>query len=1183
MFSYLHGIRPSNRRSAITPATASHIASAGQNRHEGSPNPNRFDLDAPPSRQSQPTNLNEAYPISASPPLLPPIPRVASQHDSPLQESRDNGQLCTELRTSPASAVGSSEDAPKGSISSRYNGQEASAASMSLSENSYGRSQTIPPPLPTEQARPAPGRRKRPIDIRFEQMRAYAEPPFRQSIHTTQNIAHSGPKTGRPPPPPPKSPQASSAPLELSFGQARQQRKTQIPVKLPAEPRYQSRIEDISDDPQRQPSVQAQSRRPESSHQHPSTSHHRHGKAKLNLLNPRTLLARRRSHQAVVAAYVQSQNPPALQLPDDYDPRIRGNVVHDFSAPRPGRTLAAKNNDGQSQDSVPSKSTQCSTARDGESPPSAEREHAPIFREHFDDGLEKSQDPATRSSAFLHQMSVQASQPQPDPVQLPAFARKLPSIVSANIDGDRKSSFTLPSAALEVVLESPDKDQTPAQSTPPISPPKPASTATSISDVNAQGEGFPKRYESNSSRFSFDLAGVGSAAQEKLLEDKHRQKADRSNQRESMTSIEGLDDQYNGVEYDAIDDGGYEERIPGVNCDEDDEATEENNMPVLQRDMESFNFVSPNKSSFESTTSPTSTGVTSLDTPRDLITQQVGFTMSKSSPNLAQLQSGEQLQVSAEDEDLRPRSTPGRSSKFIPQPQPLQQEVASEVNIAGLTRLQSYMDDDLYFDDGMIDDVDDVSDQGFDEELFDSNTSGLYSLPSCDRTLQTLQKPELGSEGGHGSLNTKMPVPQNRSHESKGDISPSPQRSLSSDGATAELRDALTELNQQKQPAYSQTAGLTQDNLAAYNHDALSMAVNRAVLNGAFDRPVGLQSLQCPDEPNLTRQVAWEARRTGHEVPEAANFDTFDDEGLDDDPIVAAANAEALENDVEGFYGQEFGFFARACGSSEAEYANGGYFGPRALQGVRRAHSGKAIFQEPNLTPITERSEWSHRNSTASLAIHSHPLTNVSATSPQLADMPLDDMNMQLAMLKELRRGAWGGSDVSLQSSSNSYNSQNSGSPLAHLPPNGIFSSSLQGSNSNVNLQNMASSFHSFSSSNGHASSSESDPSPSSDSPTITLASAHTMPAQKAPMAVPSANQSTKIPPQPAMPPPPIPVHETPASPRNGRAKGHSINSSGAESVSYKEEGGKWVVERRRTSETGEPIFGRSVVEGGRI
>jgi hypothetical protein len=146
------------------------------------------------------------------------------------------------------------------------------------------------------------------------------------------------------------------------------------------------------------------------------------------------------------------------------------------------------------------------------------------------------------------------------------------------------------------------------------------------------------------------------------------------------------------------------------------------------------------------------------------------------------------------------------------------------------------------------------------------------------------------------------------------------------------------------------------------------------------------------------------------------------DDAYFDDAIVAAANAEALENDDEGFYGQEFGFYAQADGTCNSELTNGGYFGPRRVEGVTRSHSSRGKFQEPSLTPITERSEWSTRNSMISLKAHG-ATSNPSLASPglaQLVDMGNIDDELSLSALMKLRRGAWGGSNGSLRSSAGS-------------------------------------------------------------------------------------------------------------------------------------------------------------------
>lgn len=1148
MFSYLQSKRPNSRRSAVPrPHSQALFDSSSRDDHDTS------DLAKPD--QGSPTSSQNNAPshISSTPPLLPPIPRVASQlrshSDGPQRGEQDHWSF-----KGDSAVPGVPPTRSKLSITKRFEDRPRLATRSSERQH--------PVLNPTEELGQDAGRARRAIDLRFEEMRSRPPQPFHQSIYTQQDELRSIHPAFNPPTPPPKT---SPAPLSAS-SRVPSDPISKVACPRPPESRYRTWNQKVFDHPQ--PAILEDTAHPESTPSCHQSTQPRQGKPKLNLRNPMALLARRRSHQIVEAAYQENQNSPALQLSPDFDPRIRGKGVHDFNAPRLGRSQVSTF--GPDGCHARQREARESTARgQGSRSSSQDREHTPVFKEQFDDGLEKSQDPANRSSAFLQQMAIQASQSQPDPSSMPAFARKLPSKISSDGDEDELQSQQQPLAPLEILVEPPDKDQTPALPSPPMSPPRAASTSASLSDQTSQGLGSPKRYTSNASRFSFDLAGVGSAAQEKLLEDKHRQKAQRKQQQSDLSDDDMIGNELD-MSYDAMEDGGYEERIPGVNCNDDDDGdatANQRTMPVLQRNMETFNLVSPNKSSFESTASPGSTGVTSLYTPRDIGAQPANFASSKSSPNLARRRSNTNEEGANPTRHGRPKSTPGGSWTAPPTAQPFQREVASESNLAGLPQRESFLDDDLYFDDGMIDDLGETSDQDFDEDVFDDTSHGLYGLPLRDRTLKPFPEPEIvpGSELGITSPESLELTALDRT--------PSPHRSISSGGVSTELRDALTELNQPSRPVFSHTAGLTQDNLAAYNHNALSMAINQAAADGAFDRTLSLHDLP----PSILATGAGEDQShetsrmdtglVGSPKAEAYVDDYGDNDGLDDDAIVAAANAEALENDDDGFYGQEFGFYARASGSTDSEYANGGYFGPKALETLHRSFSGKSNFQEPSLTPITERSEWSNRNSAIYGGMSGYP---ASAASSQFAGVSQDDLNKQLAMLQKFRRGAWGGSDGSLQSSSNS---QNSGSPMTCVAPGGgfIFPGQIQASNSTSNLQNMTSSLNSFNSSN------DSDPSPSVDSPTVTLAS-------MLPASTQSAPQS--YPPSYSMPPPPLPpaLHEPGARTSKAKGHGHSRNNSGAESVSYIEEGGKWVIEKRRMSETGEQmILGRSVVEGGRI
>lgn len=165
----------------------------------------------------------------------------------------------------------------------------------------------------------------------------------------------------------------------------------------------------------------------------------------------------------------------------------------------------------------------------------------------------------------------------------------------------------------------------------------------------------------------------------------------------------------------------------------------------------------------------------------------------------------------------------------------------------------------------------------------------------------------------------------------------------------------------------------------------------------------------------------------------------MDDYDLDDDAIIAEANAEALANDMDGFYGQEFNFYSAPVqqprnattnnnnNNSNADkdlvqFANGGYFIPT---GVGRSTSGRVVSREPNLTPITERSEYSNRNSVMSLAVPPYGSSS-ELRSPGLAQLALlaegDNSDLSLSALLRLRSRTFGGGS--------SVNSSREGSPM---------------------------------------------------------------------------------------------------------------------------------------------------------
>ncbi|KAK4554703.1 hypothetical protein LTR86_008205 [Recurvomyces mirabilis] len=155
--------------------------------------------------------------------------------------------------------------------------------------------------------------------------------------------------------------------------------------------------------------------------------------------------------------------------------------------------------------------------------------------------------------------------------------------------------------------------------------------------------------------------------------------------------------------------------------------------------------------------------------------------------------------------------------------------------------------------------------------------------------------------------------------------------------------------------------------------------------------------------------------------------DSLDDNNLDDsfgsadDDIIAAANAEALASDTEGFYGQEFGFYAKANPNNGngpfREALNGGFFGTDGDDGLARNKS----LQEPNLTPITERTEMSARNSFIHLGQGgTFGPASAGLASPALMGrfpvLPLAEGEVtDFEQLRKLKGNAFGGSNGSLR------------------------------------------------------------------------------------------------------------------------------------------------------------------------
>ena len=1138
-------MRPGNRKSAVATVTTAPPTGLSRQYQE----PSAIARESHGSgffRDNNSSSISSPLPTTPDPPVIPPITLATYSHESPL----------------PRGTVSRSPRLDMEQVGRKYSDQQGSLvtkAGISLGGNFT----TVPPANGNCEAEESqPGKLQSFVSGSSQPLQE--QKPHLQSVARTPSQENTSfiPPPDRPPPPPPvgyAKPEKPDKPGPIGLHQAR------------------------------------------------------HGKTKLNLLNPMSILARRKSSQPVPQANLDKHSQTkgsdrlTLELSDDYDPRIRGNIIHDFSAPQPGRSYSSNNvnalsrENGQVWKGMGRNQSKLSpgpnsSLSDEESPNSAERQHTPVFKEHFDDDIGHSNSnsinrESLKPSAFMYQVALKESylEPEPDPLSLPPFARNLASKLSKATEAADQT--LVPKGSLEVVHEMSLPDETspslPSKSSPPVSPPKVRSRASSNADSPFQPGGMPRRFTSNASRFSFDMAGVGSSAQEKILEERHRQKAKDKAQISNTSTASPRDDCWNDEEsfetysgYNSMDDDvDFEESIPGVNADADKSSGV---MP--SQNIHDLQTLPPIESSISGFASPGNTSMARIDKLSAGADQSIHHPASELWPNPLKQNGHDPLRYPSTDLLSSQRPGLGIAASPSEHAHPLPPENKNEKKyvapLAGISRQYDYQDDDdLYFDDGMIEDVDTRDDEAFDESVFDDDTSRVYGLPPRYLKLTDMehQKGEMfsdhmGSQSHDAVIDNNIVLNTN----ARGSKVTQTLRPPGSNGF-------FDESSSEHRNSFRQSSSLTQGNLAAY-HDALAFAANQAALNGEFKRSESVAERE-PGEPSneLPAEIPANGNRN-HEVhgfPSKFDYqdpDDFDyDDALSDDPIIAAANAEALENDDEGFYGQEFGFYPRASGTGE--YANGGYFGPQGIEGIGRSHSGRVNFQEPSLTPITERSEWSNRNSAISLALHGYSQSAQQAMSSpglaQLADMmSLEEDDLSFSALMKLRRDAWGGSTASLPSS------HSNGSQL-NLPS--IISPGSGTAATNLTLSpNIRSSSHSINSSNS-LNSTDSDTSPSS--PTITV------PAYAAPQKA-AASPLSESPPNKVSTLQNTSESNVPSNrPRSAQlaelAKGHKRRSSGAETVSYTHEedgGGRWVIEKRRVSEGGKvEVLGREVVEGGRI
>ncbi|KAL5346327.1 hypothetical protein ACLOAV_008596 [Pseudogymnoascus australis] len=742
-------------------------------------------------------------------------------------------------------------------------------------------------------------------------------------------------------------------------------------------------------------------------------------KTRLNLLNPMSLLARRRTTQPVPQLLpVPTGNFPTQLSPSDYDPRIRGTKVHDFSAPRPrptvshGKPAETKTGGGQPQLDV----------KKEKSPEEGERSpHTPAFKEDFEEQQYPAAGPHVRKANDFSDLAMPprpayAREAQASKTNNPDATKAKPDVSEAEIAQNKPGESlqtTGPAGSSDTALLEDEDTQTVRQAS--ISSRRKHSKYSSSSSQrqlrnaslisSRDSSSTMKHMKSNSSRFSFDM--IGAASQEKLLEDRHREKALRK-QSETPEPDIGIFDEEEDYDYEnMMDDDGLEERIPGVNADLDDDDDDEDDMFGQHWGIGGFTLQSAGLMGL------------SLDpvndyTPRDLDGNPISRGMSREPETNAQATSQEAPAINYEDTDVSPHTAPSRELSGLgleglgldKEPVPITEPLVPYRQSQIIAPRKVLDEDDMYFDDGMIDHNDyDPEGPEFDESIFDNDDTDQYGRPLGPlSSLPTLYSPPL--------INTTT----DSLNLSKRESEDSQNQTAQKEPLAVEVDPSIVPSDAQPEPdspkLLQPAASLTQDTLSAYQ-SALAAAAYAAAASGRFRRD---------STPGVTIGDEYEGNPNEANAYSPSVEDDFDyDDAFEDDPIIAEANAEALAYDDDGFYSQEFGFYSAPAGT-EALYANGGFFGPRGAEGIIRSQSGRV--REPNLTPITERSEYSNRNSIMSLPQLAGNMSHGSAsvTSPGLAQLAgllsdQEDENMSLSALLKLRRGQWGGSQSSLPAS----------------------------------------------------------------------------------------------------------------------------------------------------------------------
>lgn len=721
---------------------------------------------------------------------------------------------------------------------------------------------------------------------------------------------------------------------------------------------------------------------------------------------------RKRSSQSLAI-----EDSSISSLPDDYNPAIRGSFVHDFSAPRTSRT-GSDFSHGRGAGSMGSIRFEDSDAATfGMRSP--DKPHTPIFTEHFDDE-HSAEEKAAREKIAPAIDTVREVSPSLTVLSEQSrdqtegsrgnFSQQSTELSPPTSDDEETGKRQL--STLDNVVEEPDSDG------------KIGSIVKRDASMRSTHSKTLLPSTSRASRFSFEASGLlASAAQERMLEEAHKAKerAKQENTRtlKSAVVIDPYDEDYVPDDFDMDDyDDGFEEAIPGSGFDDDDDdgfgGFNHGGLGLQNMTLADLG-TSSSKPAPEIDVHETKTVPSHIEVPPlhgfDFSAARSGLTSPLSpmpSAGMTPIDAdGRKIGFAMTKEGQSPhwQLDPNfvEAAKALAARSPLSDTFShsdsapADMNAPPIPPMPAAfarpVEDDFYFDDGE-----------FGGEFENDLVQGANGAAAFNEDV-------FDDEAGLFAVK-QPPKNMDRQKADAAAIEVLREKVITDD------RDVASAL---KEEPTGQT--LTHSNLALLDKALSRVTDNKHVPDAHVFAPVD---------------------NDAEDDYYASGLDDADD----DLEMIEFANASVLANDEDNFYASEFGYYAQSS-NANAEFVAGGFFVKD--EGLKRSRSGRAI-EEPNLTPITERSECSARTSFAISAL-GDPFAVAAAaghrsiTTPDLRQIQRDLESgaefddMSLSTLLKLRRGAFGGSNGSLRSARSAgsvgsfVSQQEMSSPLANSLP----------------------------------------------------------------------------------------------------------------------------------------------------